>query len=104
MRQKAEAFKFYNEAAVIEMLVRVLPEIAAKISEPLSKTEKMVIINNGNGVGGGASKLTGDVTQIMSQLPPVLESLTGVRFDKLLEQVPALRKAKESSETKQPQS
>jgi flotillin len=33
------------------------------------------------------------VTQIISQLPPVLEALTGVRFEKLLEQVPALRKA-----------
>src|SRR5436190_6390900 len=93
LKQKADAFKFYNEAAVIEMLVKILPEIAAKISEPLSKTEKMVIINSGNGVGGGASKLTGDVTQIMSQLPPVLEALTGVRFEKLLEQVPALRKS-----------
>jgi flotillin len=99
MKQKAESFKQYNEAAVIEMLVRILPEIAAKISEPLSKTEKMVIINSGNGVGGGASKLTGDVTAIMSQLPPVLESLTGVKFEKLLEQVPALRNAMEK-ETK----
>jgi len=26
-------------------------------------------------------------------LPPVIESLTGVKFEKLLEQVPALRKA-----------
>jgi flotillin len=101
LKQKADAFKFFNEAAVIEMLVRVLPEIAAKISEPLSKTEKMVIINSGNGVGGGASKLTGDMTQIISQLPPVLEALTGVRFEKLLEQVPALRKAVEQrGETK----
>ena len=47
----------------------------------------------GNGPGGGASKLTGDVTHIISQLPPVLESLTGVKFEKLLEQVPALKKA-----------
>jgi flotillin len=93
MRQKAESFKQYNQAAVIEMIARVLPEIAGKISEPLSKTEKMIIINSGNGVGGGASKLTGDITQIIAQLPPVLESLTGVKFDKLLEQVPALRKA-----------
>src|SRR5688572_27094163 len=99
MKQKAESFKQYNEAAVIEMLVRILPEVAAKISEPLSKTEKMVIINSGNGVGGGASKLTGDVTAIMSQLPPVLESLTGVKFEKLLEQIPALRNAMEK-ETK----
>ncbi|HZO85290.1 MAG TPA: flotillin domain-containing protein, partial [Verrucomicrobiae bacterium] len=100
LKQKADAFKFFNEAAVIEMLVRVLPEIAAKISEPLSKTEKMVIINSGNGVGGGASKLTGDMTQIISQLPPVLEALTGVRFEKLLEQVPALRKAVDQGEAK----
>jgi flotillin len=64
--------------------------VAAKISEPLSKTEKMVIINTGNGVGGGASKLTGDVTQIVAQLPPVIESLTGIKLEKLLERVPGL--------------
>lgn len=92
-RLKAEAFQKYNEAAVIELLVKVMPEIAARISEPLSKTEKIVIINSGSGPGGGASKLTGDVTQIIAQLPPVLESLTGVKFEKLLEQVPALKKA-----------
>jgi flotillin len=93
MRVKADSFKQYNEAAVIEMIIRILPEVAGKISEPLSKTEKMVIINSGNGVGGGASKLTGDVTQIVAQLPPVIESLTGIKFEKLLEQVPSLRKS-----------
>src|SRR5207247_2304472 len=46
MQQKAESFKQYNEAAVIEMIVRVMPEVAARISEPLSKTEKIVIINS----------------------------------------------------------
>jgi flotillin len=93
MRVKAESFKQYNEAAVVEMIIRILPEVAGKISEPLSKMEKMVIINNGNGAGGGASKLTGDVTQIVAQLPPVIESLTGIKFEKLLEQIPGLRKA-----------
>jgi flotillin len=103
MQAKADSFKNYNEAAVIEMIMRVMPEIAGKISEPLSKMEKMVIINSGNGPGGGASKLTGDVTQIISQLPPVIESLTGIKFEKLLEQVPALKKAMgkdESGESK----
>jgi flotillin len=93
MRVKAESFKQYNEAAVIEMIIRILPEVAGKVSEPLSKTEKIVIINSGDGHGGGASKLTGDVTQIISQLPPVVESLTGIKFEKLLEQIPALKKA-----------
>src|SRR5438477_9117876 len=94
MLVKAESFKQYNEAAVVEMIIRILPEVAGKISEPLSRTEKMVIINSGNGAnGGGASKLTGDVTQIVAQLPPVIESLTGIKFEKLLEQIPSLRKA-----------
>jgi flotillin len=102
MKLKAESFKQYNQAAVIEMIVRILPEMAGRISEPLSKTEKIVIINSGNGVGGGASKVTGDVTQIMSQLPPVIESLTGIKFEKLIEQVPALKKAMGGSDSKEP--
>jgi flotillin len=93
MLLKAESFKQYNQAAVVEMIVRILPEVAGKVSEPLAKMEKMVVINTGNGPGGGASKVTGDVTQIISQLPPIVESLTGLKLEKLLEQVPALRKA-----------
>lgn len=99
MQAKADSFKNYNEAAVIEMIVRILPEVAGKVSEPLAKTEKMVIINSGLGSGGGASKVTGDVTQIIAQLPPVIESLTGIKFEKLLEQVPALKKAMSKDET-----
>jgi flotillin len=99
-RLKAEAFQKFNEAAVLEMLIKVMPEIAGKISEPLAKMDKMVIINSGNGPGGGASKLTGDVTQIMAQLPPVLESLTGVKFEKLLQQIPALKNAMGKDEPK----
>jgi flotillin len=99
MKLKAESFKQYNQAAVIEMIVRILPEVAGKISEPLSKTEKIVIINSGNS-GGGASKVTADVTEILSQLPPVIESLTGIKFEKLIEQVPALKKAMSDSPPK----
>jgi len=98
MQAKADSFKNYNEAAVIEMIVRILPEVAGKVSEPLAKMDKMVIINSGNGPGGGASKLTGDVTQIIAQLPPIIESLTGIKFEKLLEQVPALKKAMEKED------
>src|SRR6516162_11065686 len=103
MRVKAESFKLYNEAAVIEMIVRILPEVAGKVSEPLAKTEKMVIINAGSGPGGGASKVTGDVTQILAQLPPVIESLTGIKFEKLLEQVPALKKAMGKDDSDKPE-
>src|SRR5260221_4648525 len=64
MRVKAESFKQYNEAAVIEMIVRVLPDVAGRISEPPSKTEKIGIINNGNRPGGRAGKITSDLTPV----------------------------------------
>jgi flotillin len=38
------------------------------------------------------------VTTIISQLPPIIESLTGIKFEKLVEQVPALRKAMEKDD------
>lgn len=98
MRLKADSYKEYNEAAVIELIVRILPELAAKVSEPLSKMDKMVVINSGDS-GGGASRVTGDVMQILAQLPPVLESLTGVKFEKLMERVPALKRAAAVNDT-----
>jgi flotillin len=90
MRKKAESFALYNEAAVTQMIIEVLPQVAKAISEPLSKTERIVIIGGGNGNGAGASKITQDVTTIMAQLPPVLESLTGVDLKHLISSVPGL--------------
>ncbi|MCL2048092.1 MAG: SPFH domain-containing protein [Defluviitaleaceae bacterium] len=81
MMKKAEAFKQYNDAAVIQMLIERLPEIAKNIAAPLSQTEKIVVIDNGgNGAGGnsGASKVAGYVTDIIAQLPETVEALTGV--------------------------
>src|SRR3989449_6065108 len=98
---KADSFKEYNEAAVIEMIIRILPDGAGKISEPLSKTGKKVTIKPRERPGGGAGKLTGDVTQIIAQFPPRLGRLSGGKFEKLLEQVPALRKAMGKGDDKQ---
>ncbi len=79
MREKAKAFKEYNEAAIIQMLVEKLPEIAQSIASPLSKTEKIVIVDNG-GEGKGASKVSGYITDIMAQVPEAVEALTGVNL------------------------
>jgi flotillin len=90
MAAKADSWRQYSEAAVIQMLVDVLPELAKNIAEPLSKTEKIVIINSG-GEGGGASKVTRDVADIVAQLPPVLESLSGIQLKELVSRIPGLR-------------
>ena len=79
MMKKAEAFKQYNDAAVTQMIIERLPEIAKNVAEPLSKTEKIVVIDSGGGAsGGGASKVAGYVTDIISTLPATVEALTGI--------------------------
>jgi len=84
MTKKAEAFKLYNDAAVSQMIIEKLPEIANAIASPLSKTEKIVIVDNGGGEKGGAAKVTGYVTDIISQLPETVEALTGLNILDLL--------------------
>lgn len=90
MEKKAEAWRNYNEAAILQMFIEKLPEIARAISEPLAKTERIIIINSGDG-GGGASKLTKDVTDIIAQIPPVLEALTGLNLEQLFQRLPELK-------------
>ena len=41
MEKKAEAYQRYNKAAMAEMMIKVLPEIAGKIAEPLSQIDKI---------------------------------------------------------------
>jgi flotillin len=95
MHRKAEAWSEYNEAAVTEMFVNVLPELAKAVAEPLAKTEKIVMVSTG-GNSAGASKITRDVAEVIAQLPPVVEALTGVKMKEILEKVPALKGSKGS--------
>ncbi len=91
MGKKAVSWKQYNEAAVTDRFISILPELAAAVSEPLSRTEKIVVVGNGNGHGGsGVSKITADVAEIIAQLPTVVESLSGVKLEELMSKVPTL--------------
>ena len=76
MKEKAEAYKMYGEAAIVQILADKLPEVAKYVSEPIGRTEKMIIIDNGG--NGGASKVTKNITNIMSEVPDVINSLTGI--------------------------
>jgi flotillin len=80
MRQKAAAWKEYTDAALAEMVIRQLPELAKAVSEPLAKVDKIVMVGDANGV----PKLTGQVASVLAQLPAVVESLTGLNLADLL--------------------
>ncbi len=77
MQQKAESFKAYNEAAIYQMLIEKLPELARAVSEPLSRIDRITIVDAG-GDGDGVAKVTGQVAKVIAQLPEVVESLGGV--------------------------
>lgn len=80
MMKKAAAYKEYNDAAMGQMIIEKLPELAKAIAEPLTKTEKIVMIGE-----SGASKLTKDITEILAQLPESIKALTGFDLLQLLD-------------------
>ena len=91
-RLLAEALKLYNEAGLSIEALKVLPEIAAAVSEPLSRAGTTTIISQGGekGSGTGASKLTEDVVQVLSQLSPIMEQLSGVDVKQFLQDISRL--------------
>ncbi|QBR07315.1 flotillin family protein [Streptomyces sp. S501] len=84
MQKKADAFKQYGDAAVLQMLVEVLPQVVAKASEPLSAIDKMTVIST-----DGASQLSRTVTDNVAQGLELLNSTTGVDLGALLKNLQA---------------
>lgn len=101
MGKKAEAFAQYTQAAVLQLLIEKMPELAAAISEPMSKTERIVVINSGDGKDGtGVTRVSKDVADLLSQMPTVMESLTGINIVDVLKNLPAVREAINQSEAR----
>jgi flotillin len=89
MEKKAQAWQKYNQAAIIQQLIEALPQVAGAVAEPLSQTDRIVIISNG-GDGSGASKVTADVTNIVAQVPETIEALTGINLVEALKTLPGI--------------
>lgn len=78
MEKKAEAYAKYNKAAVAEMMIKVLPEVAAKIAEPLGQIEKITIIGGGEGNCSGVDQVAGNVPAVMAKLFESMKEATGI--------------------------
>jgi len=81
LEKKAEAWKEYKDAAVVDMVLDMLPKVAAEIAAPLSQAKKITMVSIGQGEVG-ASKLTNEIISVMERLPTVVEGLTGVNICK----------------------
>ena len=82
IRMKAEAMKLYGQAAMLEMVVDKLPEIAQSVSEPLSKTEKIILFGE-----GGATSMARDTAGTMLQTFEAVKQAVGLDIPKMLRDV-----------------
>merc|ERR1712018_312861 len=81
MAKKADAWNEYGKAALMDMMLKMMPKVAAEIAAPLSKAKKITMISDGQS-DIGASKLTQEVLQIMGAIPDTVTKMTGVDISK----------------------
>lgn len=77
--KKAEAMLKYGEAAVIEIIMQAMPEIAKNVAEPLSKVDKITMYGEGNN-----AKLIQDIVNGTSQVTEGISSSLGIDLKALI--------------------
>jgi len=82
----AEAFEQYGKAAMLDMILKMLPEYAKQVASPLSNIDKITIVDTGSSdVNGGANKVTSYATNLMATLQESLKASSGIDVKELLE-------------------
>ena len=79
IEKKAEAQKKMGEASVLEMYLNALPQVVKNASEPLSKTDKIVMYGDGN-----STKIVKDVMNSTNQIIEGMKESTGIDLGTLL--------------------
>ena len=83
MEKKAEAYQKYNGAAMAEMMIRIMPQLAAEIAKPISAIDKVTIYDSGNGESG-VSQVSGNMPVIMKQVFDTMSEATGVDLREIM--------------------
>jgi flotillin len=78
----AEAFQKFGEAAVLDIIVKMLPELAGKVAEPLKSIDKLTVVDTGN--GEGAARVSNYVTSLMATAPQMLKNVSGIDVEQLM--------------------
>ena len=94
MQVKAAAYQDYNQAAVLDKLLASMPEVVRALAEPLAKVDSITVVSTGgdgsNGTGTGLNRVTGDMSQMVAQVPALFEALTGMKVSDLMSQIPQI--------------
>lgn len=79
MEKRSQAFAGYGEAAILDLLVRVLPDVVASASAPLAAVERMTVIS-----ADGPAALGKSVASNVAQGLQLSKDLTGLDITALL--------------------
>ena len=72
LEKKAEAYQKYGQAAILDMLVKVMPQMAENIAKPISSIKSLNIYD------GGVDKVSSNVPLVLKQTFDTIQSVTGV--------------------------
>ena len=83
----AEAFEKFGEAAVLDLLARMMPQLAREIAQPLGSIGTLTVVDTGS--GSGAGRVTDTVAQLMATTPELVKSIAGVDLNALAQRLTA---------------
>ncbi|MEH7075834.1 flotillin family protein [Neobacillus drentensis] len=82
----AEAFEQFGQAAILDMIIKMLPEYAKQVASPLANIDKITVVDTGgSGESGGANKITSYATNLMASLQESLKASSGIDVKELIE-------------------
>ncbi|NNF56949.1 MAG: flotillin family protein [Rhodothermaceae bacterium] len=81
----AEAFEKYGEAAVLDLLAKMMPELAREVAKPMGQIDKLTVVDTGS--GQGAARVTNYVAQLMATTPELVKGIAGVDLQALAQRL-----------------
>ena len=76
---RAEAYRQFNEAAIIQTVLSMLPEIVRAAAEPMANIDNLTILSN-----DGASEMVKNTTRTVAEASATVKGLTGIDIPALL--------------------
>ncbi len=100
-RKIAEAYDMYGQAAMLDMVLEMLPEYAKQVASPLGNIDKITVVDTGGNGSSGANKVSAYATDLMATMQESLKASAGIDVKELLDNLSGKRVDALPSEVKE---